>query len=208
MTVIFGATYDGGVVIGADSLGHDDETREPFPGRVKVHRVNDLVYGAKAGYGPDADDIWEELRNVAAVQSMGPSEIADHAHRLGLPIYHRCQLRAKSLGRSDVGLYMLIAGMDIQKVPHLHYLNFKTGEFLELECSAFGPSNTHSLANELLEEEKETELDITNWATKLVDRCIASAPHAIGYPVHLYMIEAEGVVHEEIPEGGVSAEPA
>ena len=195
MSVIFAAGLDGMVVIGADSRSHNQVTGERSADTIKVRPINSKVYAAKAGYGPDAENVWTELNDTLGIESKSPREVAKLLRVIGSITYKRCKNRASSMGQIDPGLFMIVAGLTADGDSEVHYLNFQLDEFLELECTAFGPDHAHHAAVKLFAECDDASVDINGWARKLVDRCVEKAPHAIGYPVHLHLIRPEGVEH-------------
>ncbi|APH71410.1 Ntn hydrolase family protein [Aquibium oceanicum] len=196
MTVIFAAKYSGGVVVGADSRAHDHVTGHASANRMKLHQLNDRVFAAKAGYGPDADAIWQQFYELPDHEKLSVDAAGYQIRKMGAQTYVKCNARAKELGVIDPGLFILVAGLDSGLSPKIIYLNFKLGEYLDsLTCTAFGPIDTHGAANRILHEEcvaGNGTIAMDHWAKRLTTECQVVAPHAIGYPLEMAFIEASG----------------
>jgi hypothetical protein len=203
MTVIMGATFRGGAAVGADSLRHNAMNLGHAGNTNKTVTLNCRTVAAKAGYGPDADGIWQTLRETD-IDEIGPAEISRRLRGIGADVYARCLEKARALGAVDAGLYLIVAGTEKGGQPALHWLNFQlqdfghTNEVGRALAFASRPEANVNAWNHVARLVRNTgagaTMQLDTWARNLVIDEQKYAPHAIGFPVNLRAVRADGVL--------------
>jgi hypothetical protein len=198
MTVIFAGAFEDCVVVGADQLRHDHYTKEPAGFTCKVRQVNEQVWGAKGGFGPLADPIWEELLQIPNVESLSVDEVAAYVRSRGKVIYEECLAAHVPPGVRNPGLYFVFAGFNSQGQNAVHWLNFQLEDFNSAvgpgKTVAFGPDvSVHDNATDQLRSlvtpsGKYLVAPLDAWAIGVTKYSRGFAPHAIGFPTDLVVI--------------------
>ncbi|MUZ66361.1 hypothetical protein [Agrobacterium vitis] len=217
MTIIFAGAFEDCAVIGGDQLRHDQLTRQPAGFASKVRRINDRVWGAKAGYGPTADRLWDDLAVLPGVEEMCIEELAVHTRTLGSSVYQGC-LASLPVGAKDPGLCLFLAGVNANGLNAVHWLNFQLGDFgSEIgpgKAFAFGPDpSVHTQATALLQGLLTTQgrfevAALDAWAISLTKYARQLATHAVGFPTDLVLIIRDSPVRRCLLEEASPLDPA
>ena len=203
MTIIMGLTYIGGAVIAADTLRHDAIDGLPAGKTDKTRVLSSRIVGAKAGFGPDADWVWDEVIS-SGISTIGPAEVASRLKVIGKAAYSQCKQESDRLWVEDPGLYFLIAGLEPDNKPSIHWLNFKLDDFggtQEIGCAlSFGSrpatcENGVNHAKRLLHTKGDSELFLPcdTWVRNFTADERRYAQHAIGFPVNLNIVSPDRV---------------
>ncbi|MVA24556.1 hypothetical protein V6582_05920 [Agrobacterium vitis] len=217
MTVIFAGAFEDCAVIGGDQLRHEYFTLQPAGFASKVRRINDRVWGAKAGYGPTADRLWDDLTGLPGVEDMCIEELAAHTRTLGSKVYQGC-LALLPVGAKDPGLYLFLAGVNANGLSSVHWLNFQLGDFGSAigpgKAFAFGPDpSVHTQATALLQVQLTTQgrfavAALDTWAISLTKYARQLAAHAVGFPTDLVLIIKDSPVKRCLLEEASPSDPA
>lgn len=210
MTVIMGVTFRGGAAVAADSLRHNAMDLGNAGNADKTVTINCRTVAAKAGYGPDADGIWQTLRETS-IEDVGPAEISRRLRAIGTTVYAQCLQKARALGADDPGIYLIVAGTELDGRPALHWLNFELQDFghtNQVGCPIAFASRPEANANAfnhaarlVRNTEAGASMQLDTWARDLVADEQKYARHAIGFPVNLRAVRADGVTDLTLSEG-------
>lgn len=210
MTIIMGMTLHGAAVIAADTLRHNAINNAAAGNSDKTRKISERVIAAKGGYGPDADPIWNQVSN-SGVDGAGPTEVARRIRHFGEPIYEMCKRKAEGLRTPDPGLFFLVAGLEDDGSPSIHWLNFSLKDFggtstigcpLAFASRPEANANASQHARRLLKTGKDGRsfLQVDTWARDLAQQERVFAPHAIGFPLILRLVTGSGVSEIEIDQ--------
>lgn len=198
MTVIFAGAFEDCAIIGADTRRADQVSGRTAGEFHKLVECNRQVSAAKAGYGPDADCIWEVVNAHPRRQDLTSDDVADLLRNEGLPVYQRCVERALSIGEPDPGLYILVAGISRDGHYKIHALNFGLGDYVhavgpgqvfcygpKVECNDFA---RQSLRGMLSSGDRSLFAPIDKWAAEIARQCNDWAPNFVDFPVDVNLI--------------------
>ncbi len=213
MTIIMGATFLGGAAVAADSLRHNAINLQNAGYSDKTLTLNSRTVAAKAGYGPDADSIWRLLLETG-LADVGPAEISNRLREIGADVYAQCLQRAEALGVQDPGIYLIVAGTELDGRPALYWLNFQLQDFghcneagrvIAYASRAESNNNASRHAMQLVRNTQAgLTLQLDTWARNLVTDEHMYAPHAIGFPVNLRIAKPDGVIDLTLPNRGTA----
>lgn len=211
MTIIMGITLCEGAALAADTLRHNAVDNSNAGSADKTIVLNHRAVGAKAGYGPDADVTWGALIE-SGINDLGPAEIAHRLRVIGAEVYSRCREKAIASGVADPGLFFILAGLELDGRPAIHWLNFGLRDFgytNQPGCAIAFASRVEANANALAHAKALVRRDRTGlsipldaWARNLTSDERAYASHAIGFPVVMRIVEPNGCFSLIVAEGG------
>lgn len=217
MTIIMGITLQEGAAVAADTLRHNAVDNGNAGHADKTVAINNRVVGAKAGYGPDADAAWQALIE-SGIEGCGPAEIAQRLRVIGARIYSQCREKAVALGVADPGLFFILAGLELNGRPAIHWLNFALGDFghtNQVGCAIAFASRPEANANAVAHARALVRQDLVGqsipldaWARNLTADEKMYAPHAIEFPIILRIVKAHECVEMQVFENGIEREAA
>ncbi|MQW73643.1 hypothetical protein GHK50_33620 [Sinorhizobium medicae] len=208
MTVIFAGAFDDCAVIGADTRRADQVTGRTAGEFHKIVECNGKVSAAKAGYGPDADGIWEVVKSHPRRDHLTSDDVAELLRAEGTSLYQRCLSRARAIGERDPGLYVLVAGVGRDGAYKIHALNFGLNDFVDfagpgrvlcygprVECNDFA---FNALKSMLSLDETSLRAPVDRWAVEVTRQCNEWAPNFVDFPVSVNLVVAEGTVSRSL----------
>jgi len=212
-----GITLYEGAALAADTLRHNTVDNSCAGSADKTVALNHRVVGTKAGYGPDADGAWGALIE-SGINELGPAEIAHRLRGIGVEVYSRCRGKAIALGVADPGLFFILAGLELDGRPAIHWLNFALHDFghtnqpgcaIAFASRAEASANAHAHAEALVrQDETGLSIPLDAWARNLTSDERAYAQHAIGFPVVLRIVKPNGCFSLMVAEDGVDTHAA
>lgn len=213
-----GITFLGGAAVASDTLRHNQFNHEAMGQGQKYFLVNPRVVVVKAGYGPDADVLWDILRTEPNIDLADSLSVFAILQEKGSVVYENCREMAIAMGAADPGLYLIVAGLSNDGVSSVHCLNFGLQDFNSwcepgiplVYASRFG-ANDHAKQLALSEISRDREnryfLQLDNWAQAVTMAERTFAPHAIDFPVDLVIVRMDGVSILRIDDGQASSLP-
>lgn len=206
MTIIFGCTFDGGVAVCSDSLGHDTITKKKVHGRQKLRELANGILVAKAGYGSVADVLYGHLeRECRRLRVTSPKTVTE--------ILMEIARNSKWLrGHADAasaacpGLFYIVGGLEDDGSPALYWID----GFAERRGGGSGIGRVHAfgtrertMCDAISTFENgivDRELRLDTWAAKLIELDHTSNPCAVDFPGDL-RIACEGAAARQISIG-------
>ena len=137
---------------------------------------------------------------------------------IGADVYSQCREKAIALRAPDPGLFFLVAGLELDGRPAIHWLNFALQDFGHTNKAgravAFASrpeTNANALAHaEALVRQDGAGLSIPldSWARNLTVDERQYAPHAIGLPITLRIVKPHERWELTVVEDGVERHAA
>jgi hypothetical protein len=199
MTVIFGTTFVGGAVVGADQKRHYSDTKLDA-GRVKKTVVlSRFAVATKAGIGPDADYIYDLVRAEIDGRDAGAHEVADIIERLAPEVLTKCRANGTP---TDTPLQFVVAGLT-GDIPTIHAIQTN----IPARTDAKGPGKPMAFGMRHETNERAVELvypnsqrvfgrpmlDVGRWAAAMIADEQIEHNYAVDYPLDIARITSNGV---------------
>lgn len=199
MTVIFGTTFVGGAIVGADQKRHYSDTKLDA-GRVKKTVVlSRFAVVTKAGIGPDADYIYDLARAEIGGRDASAHEVADIIEHLAPSVLAKC----RSNGTPDeTPLQFIIAGLT-GDTPTIHAIQTD----IPARTDAKGPGKPMAFGMRHATNERAVELvypnsrrvfgrpmlDVGRWAAAVIADEQIDHRYAVDYPLDIARVTSKGV---------------
>lgn len=199
MTVIFAGAFNDCVFVGADTRQHRVVSNLPENGEFrKIHRINQRVIAAKGGYA-GTNDLWSKIEAIPDSESSGPEAIAAELRRLAKVEYEWWRDIANRNKIEDQGLYILVAGWELDGTASIHWINFKEDDFGFAngpgKWVAYGPTpDVNNEANILMHAcmtrgVNSFHASLDRFAIDLVQKYTTNHSEKVGFPVNLALID-------------------
>lgn len=200
MTVIFGLSFFGGALVGADTKRHNAIDLVSAGNSSKVRAVGKRAVVAKAGYGPWADPVWEEIVKAVGDRNLDARAVADIVEIEGKKVLQLCLEKSEKTGVPCWGLDFIVAGLSDGE-PSVHglqlALDHRIDEFGPAKLLAFGVRDTatnaraSALAENLVQKDDGTDiLRLNGWqlAHQLISEEQDAAPHSVDFPGEMLLV--------------------
>ncbi|WP_457660889.1 hypothetical protein [Sinorhizobium medicae] len=196
MTMIVAGAFADCAFIAADRKRADMLTGKDAGSHPKIVEINASVFASKAGYGPDADDIWEPVLTHPDRERLRVEEAAQLVETSGREVYKRCI--SLFAGMPNPGLHVLIAGAGRETDYRVHAINFGNRQSVGHSgpiVFAFGGmrSDTNEHVKELLMSSLQKSgsfhfVQLDEFVGEVMDLGVEWAPNFVGYPADLRVV--------------------
>lgn len=214
MTLIVTAVSPEFAMIAADSMrSANDGTSFAVE---KIRQLSAKAIVAKGGFGDLTDTFWDQLDGLPNNIKDDVRILAKKAWKLGKPIYENAKDIALKSGSKDLGLFIIIVGLDQSDNPFLAALNFELNEFKEYEgadgLTVLGLGSipqAHSIALDTATKifSSAGTLLPEAWAKEAVRQGEIIDPKTIGFPVHGKVLRHSGTEEFTINKAQPPAKP-
>ncbi|WP_293965960.1 hypothetical protein [Sphingomonas sp.] len=210
MTLIFGTTFVGGAIVGADQKRHLSRSKLDAGRGKKTVVLSRYAAVAKAGIGPHADFIYDLVRDELNGREASAQEVADLLERFSPDVLKKCWADGYE---KDTPMNFIVAGLT-DGVPTIHSYQAAIAKRTDDE----GPGKTLAMGMRPETNDRaydlvslhmrrvhdKSMLDVGRWAASIIADEQIDHKYAVDYPLDIAQITSDGV--EE--QGFVNAPPA
>lgn len=199
MTLIFGATFFGGAVVGADQKRHFSRSKLDAGRGKKMAVLSRYAAVAKSGIGPDADFIFDLVRQELNGREASAREVADLLQRFSPDVLAKCIADGYDKGTP---MNFIVAGLT-DGVPTIHSYQAgngrRTDDLGPGKVLAFGMRpETNQRAYDLISPHRrqvftKPMLDVGLWAGAMIADEQVAHRHAVDYPLDIARVTTNGV---------------
>ena len=199
MTIIVAAVSPDFAMIASDSMrSANDGTNLSVE---KIRQLSTKVIVAKGGFGTLTDPAWDQLEALSDKFKDDVRLLAKEAWKLGGPIYQNAKDISSKLGGEDLGLFLIIAGIDRNDTTFLAALNFGLNEYKEYDgvdgitvigLGSISQAQTIALDTATRIVHNAGILIPEAWAKEVVQQGENIDPKTIGFPVHGKVLRRSG----------------
>lgn len=200
MTIVFSALTDQSVIVGADRLrSANDGTTSNV---VKIRALSPRVVVAKGGFGDLTDDLWEHLAALPANVKADAVRAAEEALKLARPIRERCTALATKLGIEDLGLFLIVGGLDVNDRPYVAATHVGTEQKKEFYGEAdptivgigsIPDAQAIAFAAAQSVYSRHGSVVAKPWAAEVVHQASRVDPKTIGFPLDGAIVTVDGL---------------
>lgn len=214
MTIIITAVGPDFVMIAADSMRSADNGTNFSVEKIRQLSTKALV--AKGGFGDLTDTVWDQLEALSATIRNDVRLLASEAWKLGKPVYEAARDVAIKQGSADLGLFLIVAGLDQNDSYFLAALNFGLNEFKEYEgadgLAVIGLGSipeAQSIASDIAIKVLKSAGNLLpeEWAKRVVQQGAIIDPKTIGFPAHGKVLRHSGIQEFTIGKAQPPAKP-